>query len=511
MKLGEMPLASLSDVPFNEALTYGCADADATCRLKPELQTRMTAMGLDDVYRLELSTYHLIDRMMMVGMKPDLKRFEQVSERLQAEIDTVQSSLAKLTKRNDFNANSAHHVRELIYDSYGLPEMKRTPGGDPSTNDIILEALEQQYGLTYPAIPLIRDYREYYKLKNTFVDRLPDFVNRHPFDSRVHATFRTTRVVTGRLAASDPNLLAQPEHGDWAYLYKWGWVAEPGHVLAAWDESQIELRVLAHLSGDPVLKEAYTYVCPHTKPAGQRVCERDDCVLRADLHARLAHRIFGVMPSQQSKSKHRLPSKTTNFGIAMGMQSQGLCLQLRKNGLTDADEDMAQEWIDGTNTLYKEVPKYKSHKIAEARRVGFVRCLSGRVRYIGGIHSWDRAVKAESERFAFSTPIQEGAQYILKTAEAHLWKELRRLWKLGYWVEPLKQVHDALYLEMEDGLQDYMHKVMQDCLVTKVGHLLSVPLEIEGESGMNLAPTEIKDPDTKKVVWSNPDGMRGFE
>lgn len=489
MKLGDMPLASLSDVPFAEALHYSCRDADATCRLKPRLWERITAMGLEDVYRLELSTYHLIDRMMMVGIKPDLARFASFSFRLQGEIEELQVRLDRATGIAAFNANSHHQVRALLFDTYGLPEAKRTPGGDASTNDIILEALEREYGVQHPAIPLIRDYRETYKLKNTFVDRIPDFVERYPFDGRVHATFRTTRVVTGRLAASDPNLLALPEHGDLAYLFKYGWIADDGHVLGAWDESQIELRVLAHLSRDPVLLAAY----------------RDGL----DLHAALAVRIFGGKPDDHKKGTGRLAAKAINFGIPMGMQSQGLCLQLRKNGLLDVDEDDAQRWLDETAAMYKGVAKYKDLRIAEARRTGYVRCLSGRVRYVGGIHSWDRAVKAENERFAFSTPIQEGAQWIMKQAEAHLWTELRQLWAKGYWVEPLMQVHDALKLEMEDGLQHHMNKVMRRCMIEAVGHNLCVPLEVEGEWGYNLAPTEVKRGD--KVVWTNPDGMRSFK
>jgi DNA polymerase-1 len=489
MKLGNMPLASLSDVPFQEALTYACRDADATCRLKPRLWERIEAMGLEGVYRLELDTYHLIDRMMMVGIKPDLERFASFSERLQEDIDVLQGKLNKVTGIRGFNANSHDQVRELFFGTYGLPESKRTPGGEPSTNDIILEAMEKEFGVTYPAIPLTRDYRETYKLKNTFVDRIPDFVKRYPFDGRVHATFRTTRVVTGRLAASDPNLLALPEHGDLAYLFKYGWVAEEGHVLGAWDESQIELRVLADLSRDPVLLAAY----------------RDGL----DLHAALAVRIFGGKEADHKKGTGRLAAKAINFGIPMGMMAQGLCLQLRKNGLIDVDEDDAQRWLDETAALYKGVQRYKSERIAEARRHGYVRCLSGRVRYIGGIRSWDKAVKAEAERFAFSTPIQEGAQWIMKQAEAHLWKELRRLWKLGYWVEPLMQVHDAIKLEMEEGLELYMNKVMRRCMIEAVGHNLCVPLEVEGEFGKNLAPTKVEK--DGKLVWSNPDGMRSFK
>lgn len=504
MKLRDMPRASLSDVDPAIALTYACRDADGTRRLAPQHKARLTAMKLDGVYRLELDTYHLIDRMMMIGMKPDLEKFEDLSWKLQGEIDVLQYRLEKEIGIAGFNANSGDQVAAYLYETLALPEAKRTDSGRGSTNDIILEGLEREYGFRYPAISTIREFRETYKLKNTFVDRIPDFVDRWPYDGRVHSTFRTTRVVTGRLAASDPNILAQPEHGKFAKYFKQGWIAEDGHVIGAWDESQLELRCLADLSRDPVLMEAYTYQCPHKRAwePGTTCCDKDDCVLRVDLHARLAHRVFGLMPSQQDKSQHRLPAKSCNFGLAMGMQAQGLCLQLRKNGLL-VDEDDAQEWIDGTNVLYKEVPRYKERMIAEARRTGMVRCRSGRIRYIGGMHSWDRAVKAEAERFSFSTPIQEYAQYIMKSTEANVWHELCKYRAEGLWVEPLVQVHDALKIEMTEGLQHKVNAMMRWAMIDSVQHLIAVPLGVEGEWGWTMAPMSAGE-------WSDSRGMRGF-
>ena len=470
-RLGDMPEASLDDVPFDVARHYACRDADATWRVKPQLEARLDAVGLRDVYRLELNTYHLIDRMMMVGVKPDLTHFADLSFKLQGEIEGIQYRLEKATGRDSFNANSGDQVDDYIFGVLGLPASKQTKGGRNSTNDIILEGLEKEYGIRYPVISDIREYREVYKLKNTFVDRIPDFVNRYPHDGRVHATFRTTRVVTGRLAASDPNLLAQPEHGKWAKDFKRGWVADDGHVLGAWDESQIELRVLAHLSRDPVLLAAY----------------RDGL----DLHAALAVRIFGGKEADHKKGTARLAAKAINFGIPMGMQAQGLALQLKKNGLTDVTEDDAQRWLDETAALYKGVVRYKQERIAEARRHGHIRCLSGRVRYIGGIRSWDRATKAEAERFAFSTPIQEGAQWVMKKAEARVWQDvIRPLQQAGEWIEPLMQVHDAIKLEMGEHLAQDVHCMMVWAMTTAVGDMLTVPLEVVGEVGHNFADME---------------------
>jgi DNA polymerase I-like protein with 3'-5' exonuclease and polymerase domains len=494
--LGDMPEASLSHVEFPRALHYGCRDADATVRVKPEMAKRVDALGLRGVYDLEISTYPLIDRMMVVGMKPDLKVFKALSSRLAIEIADLQVAIETAVGKEGFNANSGDQVSEYLFGTLGFEPIKMTETGDrASTNDKILETLEKEHGHQYPVISDIRSYREQYKLKHTFVDRIPDFVHRYPFDGRVHATFRTTRVITGRLAASDPNILAQPEHGKFAKDFKAGWVAESGHLLGNWDLSQVELRVLAHLSRDPVLCEAYTFVCPHTADhaSGKTHCKRDACILRGDLHAKLAHQVFGVKPSLQDDSKHRLPAKTHNFGLAMGMTCYGLMIELRKNGV-EVDEEGAQEWIDASNRLYKRVPIYKAEKIAEARRNGFVRCLSGRIRYIGGIRSKDERLKAEAERFAFSTPIQEGAQRSMKEAEAYIYREiLMKYYRQGYYkggpkgvyVEPLCQVHDALKFEFYEPLARELNTHISHAM-TKVPTQLIVPLGVEGKFGHNM-------------------------
>lgn len=479
-RLGPLPQASLDYVPASVAIPYGARDADGTGRLRTEYSQRIDSMGLRSVYDLELSTYPLIDRMQHIGILPDLDHFKILSDLLEFEIGKLRAKLESVTGIRGFNPNSGDQVAAYLFDTLGLQEIKILQSGRGSTNDKILEALEHEHP-EYPVITDIREYRELYKLKYTFVDRIPDFINRWPFDGRVHTTFRTTRVVTGRLAASDPNVLAQPEHGKWAQVFKLGWVAGKGissdpevpHVLAAWDYSQIELRGLAHLSQDPLMLA--TFRGERRNPDGSEI----------DLHAALAQRIFGVEPKNQDKHKHRLPAKAINFGIPMGMTNRGLSVELRKNGV-DADEDTAQRWLDDTHGLYTGIQPYMDQRIAEAERNGFVRCLSGRIRYIGGIRSRDERVREEARRFAFSTPIQESAQYVMKQAEARLWALLQERWRRGEWVEPLLQVHDALRLEAQEGLEQNLHKEMVD-VMTKVPHGFSVPLAIEGEYGTTMA------------------------
>lgn len=474
-RLGPMPTATLSHVPAAEAIDYGCRDADCTGRVRTELERRLDSLELRPVYDLEIGTYPLIDRMQQVGIKPDLPYFKKFSAELQTEIEVIQYRLGHHTGRVDFNANSGDQVAEYLFDELGLDPIRMTEGGRGSTNDKILEALEHEHGNVLPVIGDIREYREVYKLKNTFVDRLPDFVRRWPHDGRIHSSFRTTRVITGRLAASDPNILALPKHGKFAKAFRRGFIADLGHVFGSWDLSQIELRILAHLSQDPVMLAIFRGEMRN--PDGSLI----------DMHAALAERIFGVKPADQDKSKHRLPAKAINFGLPMGMTNIGLTVELRKNGV-NVDEDDAQRWIDDTMGLYKGVPVYMDQKKAEARRNGYIRCLSGRIRYIGGIRSSNERVRSEAERFAFSTPIQEGAQFVMKTAEAYIWKNIiQRRQKLGQWIEPIVQIHDDMVLELQsEQLGREVHPEMVHAM-TKVFTGLSVPIETSGDLGPNWA------------------------
>lgn len=491
--LGELEEPTLDAVPFEVVLPYGCRDADATCRIDGPLDTRIDNLGLRPTYDLEMGTYPLIDRMQHVGIKPDLKRFAALSHMLEGEIANIQVQLEQRVNQRDFNANSGDQVEKLLFERYGLPSPKRTKEGKRSTNDKILEALEKEYGLKYPAISLVRAFRETYKLKHTFADRIPDFVSRWPYDGRIHATFRTTRVITGRLAASNPNILALPKHGKFAAEFQAGFVADDGHYIGSWDQSQIELRILAHLSQDPYMLAVFREEL--RRPDGTPI----------DLHSALAERIFGIKLELQDESLHRLPAKAINFGIPMGMQAQGLTIELRKNGVM-VDEDDTQKWLDETYALYAGIRPYQQGMIAEARKNGVIKCMSGRLRYIGGIKSWDEYLRAEAERFAFSTPIQEGAQYVMKTAERAIWEDIIVPYKRqGHYIEPLVQIHDDIKLEFDEPLARELNLKMSKAM-TETFKGLSVPLATDGKYGRNWGPYT-----NPKKNWINEEGMRKFK
>lgn len=474
-RLGAMPEASLSDVEPDIALRYAARDADATYRLRDILRPRITDMQLESVYQLDLATYPIVDRMMQVGIRPDVEAFGILATKLDGEISTLRQSLQQVTGHGDFNPNSGDQVAAYLFDELRLePLGKRTSSGRESTNDKVLEALEKYYQKDFPQIADIRAYREYYKLQNTFVLRLPELIHRWPRDERIHCDLFMNRIPSGRLNARNPNLLAMPKHGKFAKDFRRCFVPGPGRLFLSADESQAELRVLAHLSQDPVMLAIFR---------GEKR-NRDGSTI--DLHAMMAERIFGVPPKLQDGSKHRLPAKAVNFGLPMGMTAVGLCLELRKGGL-DVREDDAQRWIDEADALYTQVPIYKARCIAEAEQNGYVRCLSGRIRYIGGIRSRDDRVKSEAERFAFSTPVQEGAQWIGKHALAAAWNDIFvPLQKAGHWCEPLLWTHDDLLSEMEDELVLTVAPQIRTILSTAPAGF-TVPLETAPEAGLNWA------------------------
>jgi uracil-DNA glycosylase family 4 len=478
----EMPEASLSDVDPSTALYYAGRDPDATRRLKKVLLPRVQDMGLENVYRLDLSTYPIIDRMMQMGITPDHKAFAELAQVLDEVLEEVKDGLVAATGILDFNPNSGDQTADYLFDTLGLEMLgKKTSAGRGTTGDKVLEGLEKMYP-EYPQIADLRAYRQLYKLRWTFVEQLPELVKRWPFDGRIHCELMLNRTPSGRLAAKSPNLLAMPKHDKnaiarkrkLAKMFRRCFVARPECLLLSLDESQIELRVGAHLSGDPVMCAIYRG--ERRNPDGSMI----------DLHANMVHRVYGTFGDNQT-NEQRTACKAINFGFWMGQTYVGLKLELQKAGLDVSDDD-AQRMIDEANDLYKGAQVFKDAMIEEAHRHGYIRCpLSGRIRYVGGIRSRDDRVRAEAERFAYSTPIQEGAQAIGKHVLASAWDNVyvpRR--RRGEYVEPLLWTHDDLLSEVH---QNHVLAVARElkAIMTEAPAGFSVPLDTKPEAGLNWA------------------------
>lgn len=454
------PEATLDDVPLDIAVNYAARDADLTGRVKRSLRPQVTAMGLDDVYAADLAIVPMVDRMQAVGLDTDVEHFHQLSAVLAMEIEGNLEAITRIVGR-PLNPNSGDQVAELLFDELKLHEkvpnlrIKRTKSGERlTTNDKVLEALEGVHTI----VPLIVEGRELKKLKGTYSDVIPTLVRA---DGRLHPNYRLTRADTGRLTAGDPNVLAFPKHSRRGKLVRMGFRAGPGRVLGEWDYGQIEMRVMAHDSGDErMIAQFLSGHDFHKAGAADRLHKAIDLVTYDE----------------------RFRQKAINFGTLMGITEYGLLDQMHKSKLLHVTlEDCAQSLSDWF-VQYPGCARYISDKHAEARRYGYVRDMWGRLRWLEGIHSTDKYIVSEAERQAQATPIQSGAQGIIKRGMALLWPILKGLRSAGIWVECLLQVHDALVLEYDPAYEDVVNDAVTTAMVQAVQ--LSVPVTVDSHKGV---------------------------
>ncbi len=457
----DLPEATLDDIDPQVAIRYSARDADATRRIYPILDAQITAMGLRDVLDADIAALPMIDRMQAVGLGVDLQHYRDLSLFLGMEMADLQAQITALAGK-PVNAASGDQVAEWLFGDLKLPWRKKTDGGGrPSTADKVLKALVKRKDIGAQgkhAIELVQEYREVQKLKGTYCDKLPGFVN--PRTGRLHPQFRVTRVASGRLSAKSPNLLAFPKHSDRGMLIREGIVAGEGRLLGSWDLNQIEMRVMAIDSSDTAMLAEFQ--------SG------------ADKHKATASLIFGK-PIDQIDKEERFAAKAVNFGILMGITEYGLLDQFHMNGNHDWTEDRCRDLLKEWHKAYTQASAYIFGKHAEARRYGYVRDLFGRLRYLPGVHSGDKGIREEALRQAQATPIQSGAQGIEKRLMAEVWKRLPGLWDKGVWVEPLLQVHDDLIFEFDASAYTLLDEVITDALSEL--QWFPIPITAAGASG----------------------------
>jgi DNA polymerase-1 len=347
-----------------------------------------------------------------------------------------------------FNINSPQQLSNVLFNVLKLPPVKKTKTGF-STDTEVLQTLSAVHGL--PA--RILEYRTLAKLKSTYVDTLPSLIN--PFTGRIHTTFNQTVVSTGRLSSSDPNLQNIPIRGEEGRKIREAFVAEEGYLLLSSDYSQIELRVLAHLSGDPVLLDTFL---------------RDD-----DIHTRVAQEVFGVAPGDVTHEMRRT-AKVINFGIIYGMSSFGLAREL------NVSQKEAQTYIDDYFTKHRGVKAFMEGILEDARRTGYVRTLLGRVRNIPELNNPDNSVRQFGERIAMNTPIQGTAADLIKLAMVNIAGRFR---EKNLSSKLIMQIHDELVFEVKaeelEIMEELVRKEMEGVMA------LSVPLKVSIGCGKNWA------------------------
>jgi len=442
-------LADVALRRFNIKVSGGLAEAaDLTGRLAQALREQVQSAGLMPVYeQIDLPLLPVLARMEQAGVKIDCGALAEMSTRLERDCRAKEKEIWELAGL-EFNINSPKQLGDVLFNKLNLPKpVKYGKGKTVSTAVDVLEGL----ALTHDVPRLVLDYRQLTKLKSTYVDALPALLN--SCTQRLHTTFGQTGTATGRLSSANPNLQNIPIRTELGREIRAAFVAEAGHLLLAADYSQIELRLLAHFSGDPLLTEAF---------------RRGD-----DIHSLTAQEVFGVPPMMLT-AEHRRRAKAVNFGIVYGLSPFGLSQQL------GIEKSEAKQFIDAYFEKYKGVRHYLDSTLEEARREQRVKTLFGRIRPIPDINSKNANMRGFAERTAVNTPLQGTAADLIKLAMISIDQELRRR---GLKSRMLLQVHDELVFEVPHAEADTMRQLVRDRMENV--RPLSVPLLVEIGVGPN--------------------------
>lgn len=425
-------------------------EAQAVLALAEKLAQALTREGLEEVYRkLELPLVPVLEDMERTGIKLDLRLLAELAQKVERLLQAKEQEIQR-EAGGSFNINSPKQLAEVLFQWKGMPILRRTSKTrSPSTDADVLAELALQ-GFRLPA--LILEYRELAKLKSTYLDALPRQVAN---DGRVHTKFNQAVTATGRLSSSDPNLQNIPIRSELGREVRKAFVAEEGHLLVVADYSQIELRVLAHLSQDPTLLAAFA--------RGE------------DIHAATAGLIFGVSPDGVTADMRRA-AKTINFGLIYGMGSYALSREL------GVEPKKAQAFIDAYFARLPRVREYLESIKEQARRTGEVRTLYGRLRRIQGLDSANANVRANAERMAINAPIQGTAADLMKLGMVAVYRQLATLEFCG---RILLQVHDELVVEAKAEKAQEVAQLVKAAMEGVA--TLAVPLQVDVGIGVSWA------------------------
>jgi DNA polymerase-1 len=434
---------------FNLKLAGQLAEsADITGRLTEALRGEVEQASLAKLYEeIDLPLVPVLARMEQAGVKIDTSALSTMSSELEREIVSKEKEIHEAAGM-EFNVGSPKQLGDVLFNRMNLPKpVKYGKGRMISTAVDVLEELAENH----PIARMVLDYRQLTKLKSTYVDALPVLIN--PATARLHTTFGQTGTATGRLSSANPNLQNIPIRTELGRGIRAAFIAEPGHVLLTADYSQIELRLLAHFSGDRLLVDAY---------------RRGD-----DIHTLTASQVFGVPPLMVT-ADHRRQAKVVNFGIVYGLSPFGLSQQL---GISTGE---ARQFIENYFEKYAGVRKFIDKTLDDARRDMKVRTLFGRVRPIPDINSKNPNQRGFAERTAVNTPLQGTAADLIKIAMIRIDAAIR---ERGLNSRMTLQVHDELVFEVPEKEVEWMMLLVREHM-EKV-HALAVPLQVEMGVGPN--------------------------
>lgn len=439
---------SFNQVTIEKATAYAAEDADIALQLHHKLMPMLEAdKGNMKVFsNIEMPLMPVLAKMEMHGVLIDTNMLKKQSQELLKKINDLEKEAYRLAKQT-FNLNSPKQLQTILYDELKIPVLKKTPGGQPSTAEFVLQSL----ALDYPLPKVIIEHRSLSKLKSTYTDRLPEQV--HPKTNRVHTSYNQTVTSTGRLSSNNPNLQNIPIRTEEGRKIRRAFIAPSRYRIVAADYSQVELRIVAHISKDPSLITAFEN--------------------ELDIHRATAAEVFGVTLEKVTPEQRRR-AKAINFGLLYGMSAFGLSKQL------GIERDLAQKYIDTYFERYPKVHAYMEAIRKIAKQQGYVETLLGRRLYIPEINSTNIQRRRAAERAAINAPMQGTAADIIKIAMI-----LMDEWLDENKVEAhmIMQVHDELVFEVLEkdikAVTQQIRKVMENAVK------LSVPLRVAVNVGKN--------------------------
>ncbi len=439
---------SFDAVQLKPASEYAGEDAWVTWRAHERLWQELapTPALLHIVESIEIPLSGVLMRMERTGVRIDPGLLQQQSVELASTLHSLQNQAFGLAGK-PFNLDSPKQLQAILFEELGIPSQDKTPGGQRSTAEAVLEDLAQNHELPR----LILEYRRLAKLRSTYTERLPEAI--HPATGRVHTSYHQATTATGRLSSSDPNLQNIPIRTAEGQRIRQAFIASPGSLILSLDYSQIELRILAHFSEDPGLRSAFAN--------------------GIDVHRATAAELFGI-PTQLVDDNQRRLAKTINFGLIYGMSAYGLGREL------GFSRELAQGYIDRYFNRYPRVRDYLDHLRDEARKLGFVETILGRRLYLPNLKSRQHVLRQAAERAAINAPMQGTAADIIKIAMIRTENWLRQG---GFRATLLMQVHDELVLEVPEEEVAAVTSGVRDQMTGAVE--LALPLTVEIGVGSN--------------------------
>jgi DNA polymerase-1 len=439
---------TMREVDVAEAAPYACEDADIAFRLANELEGRLKDGNVLDIARdIEFPLIHVLAAMEHTGIRLDTGVLNEISEGLEERLETIETDIFELAGE-EFNINSPQQLGEILFEKLDLPVISKTPTGNPSTKESVLQELSTEHDIP----GLVLDWRSTYKLKSTYLDSLGELVN--PDTGRLHTSFNQTRTSTGRLSSSDPNLQNIPIRTEMGRQIRRAFVPRDGWRLLAADYAQIELRILASMSGDAAMQQTF-------REGG-------------DIHTDAAARVYDIDPEAVTPDQ-RSKAKEVNYGIPYGISPWGLAQRMRM------PVDEAQSIIKQYRKSYPGVSRLLTELVEKAQDHGYAETLLGRRRYLPDIDSSNGNRRSAAERVAVNMPIQGTQADMIKIAMNRIHERLATEdWK----TQMLLQVHDELVFEVPpaelDAVQSLIDTEMREALP-----LDEVPVVVDMDVGAN--------------------------